>query len=93
MTKLDTFGTLPDGNPVDLITLGLQDGLQIRVITYGCIIVSLTAPDRHGRFANVVLGFDRLERYVAQSHYYGAVVGRYANRIANARFSILAAEF
>jgi aldose 1-epimerase len=88
MTKRDTFGTLPDGHPVDLITLGAQDGLQIRVITYGCIIVSLSAPDRHGRFGNVVLGFDRLERYVAQSQYYGAAVGRYANRIANARFSI-----
>jgi aldose 1-epimerase len=82
------FGTLPDGQSVDLITIANSTGVQLRVISYGCILVSLSTPDREGRSSNIVLGFDSLEAYVAEPHYYGAVVGRYANRIANARFSL-----
>jgi len=88
MGNRETFGILPDGQSVEVITLDNTGGMQLRVITYGCVIVGLRAPDRHGRVANVVLGYDTLERYVAESPYYGAVIGRYANRIAHARFSI-----
>lgn len=88
MLQRSTFGILPDGQAVDVIPLRNATGLEMRVITYGCIIVSLTTPDRDARAENIVLGFDRLGRYVAASSYAGAVVGRYANRIAHARFSL-----
>ena len=88
MAARETFGTLPNGDAVDLITLQNSDGTEVRAITYGCILVSIKTADRDRQFANVVLGFDTLARYVAGSPYYGAVVGRYANRIANARFTL-----
>ena len=88
MSSRETFGTLPDGRQIDVITLRNASGMEIRCLTYGCIIVSIKSPDRDGRLANVVLGFDTLARYVAGSPYYGAVVGRYANRIAHARFTL-----
>ena len=78
----------PDGTSVDVITLGGPGSIEAQVLTYGCIIASLTVPDASGVAANVVLGFDRLEPYVDSSPYFGAVVGRYANRIAHARFAI-----
>lgn len=83
-----TFGILPDGTAVDMISLGQSGGLAIDVLTYGAIIASLTVPDAHGSGANVVLGFDRLDSYLDKSPYFGAVVGRYANRISGARFEI-----
>jgi aldose 1-epimerase len=88
MAERGTYGRLPDGRQIDVLTLQNSAGMRIRAITYGCVIVSLETPDRQDRLTNIVLGFDRLERYIAESPYYGAVVGRYANRIANARFSI-----
>jgi len=81
------FGSMPDGRPVEMLTFS-AGGLELSAITYGGIIVSLTAPDTRGAPANVVLGFDRLEHYFDSSPYFGAVVGRYANRIEGARFSI-----
>ncbi len=83
-----TFGSLPDGTPIDLITMRGGEGLVLGVLTYGCIIVSLRVPDARGRAASVVLGYERLEPYLESSPYFGALVGRYANRIANASFSI-----
>ena len=88
MLRRRTFGILPDGTGVDVITLGFPGGLEMDVLTFGCIIAALRVPDGSGQAANVVLGFDRLEPYVSASPYFGAVVGRYANRIANARFTI-----
>lgn len=88
MVDRTTFGVLPDGTAVDRITLSDPGALEVKVLTYGCIIASLGVPDAHGRTANVVLGFERLEPYITDSPYFGAVVGRYANRIANARFTI-----
>ena len=87
MGRRRTFGILPDGTSVDVITLGAE-GLEMHVLTYGCIVAALAVPDASGHPANVVLGFDRLEPYVDASPYFGAVVGRVANRIANARFVI-----
>jgi aldose 1-epimerase len=88
MLRRRKFGDLPDGTSVDVITLGNPGGVEAQILTYGCVIASLTVPDARGVAANVVLGFDRLESYVDSSPYFGAVVGRYANRIAHARFAI-----
>ena len=87
MLERRTFGTLPEGTSVDVITLRAA-ALEMSVITYGCIIASLRVPDAAGNSASVVLGFDRLESYLGKSPYFGALVGRYANRIAGARFAI-----
>ena len=76
MLRRRKFGDLPDGTPVDVITLGGSGGVEAHVLTYGCVIPSLSVPDVHGVTTNVVLGFDRLEPYVDSSPYFGAVVGR-----------------
>jgi len=82
MVTRAAFGRLPDGRPVDVFTLTNGHGLEMRAISYGAIIVSLHAPDRSGRLEDVVLGHDDLAGYLGASPYFGAVVGRYANRIA-----------
>jgi aldose 1-epimerase len=63
-------------------------GLELRAVTYGGIIVSLCVPDRDGRVADVVLGYDSLEQYLSDPFYFGAIIGRFANRIAGARFTV-----
>src|SRR5918992_747551 len=88
MVKRTIFGVLPDGTAVDRLTLSTPGAIEVNVLTYGCIIASMNVPDSHGRAANVVLGFEQLEPYITDSPFFGAVVGRYANRIANARFTI-----
>src|SRR5215213_7696400 len=93
MLNRRTFGILPDDTRVDILTVGSPGGLQMNVLTYGCIIQSLVVPSDHGDAVNVVLGFDRLESYVNDSPYFGAVVGRYANRIGNAQFEIDGREY
>jgi aldose 1-epimerase len=80
-----TFGRLPDGRDVDVFTLTNAHGLEVRAISYGAIVVSLHAPDRSGHLDDVVLGHDDLDGYLGASPYFGAVVGRYANRIARGR--------
>ena len=82
------FGKLDDGTPVDLYTLRNRSGIEARIVTYGGIIVSLRTPDRNGQSDDVVLGFDDLASYVKDSPYFGAIVGRYANRIAKGRFTL-----
>ena len=84
----DAFGALPEGRAVETITLRNARGIEMRVATYGAIIVSLNVPDRDGRFADVVLGHDSLDGYVKASPYFGAIVGRVANRIARGRFTL-----
>jgi aldose 1-epimerase len=73
---------------VEIFTLTNAHGLEVRAATYGGIIVSLSVPDRHGRVADVVLGHDSLEEYISDSSYFGAIIGRFGNRIANARFTV-----
>ncbi|HVO34569.1 MAG TPA: aldose epimerase family protein [Gemmatimonadales bacterium] len=87
MTK-ERFGTLPDGRTVDAYTLTNARGLRVQAITYGGIITSIRVPDRNGHLGDVVLGYDSLAGYLKASPYFGAIVGRYANRIANARFTL-----
>lgn len=77
-----------DGQPVEKYTLTNRNGLSVSILTWGGIVQSLTVPDRDGHFDNVVLGFDNLDDYVEQSPYFGAIVGRYANRIAHGRFKL-----
>ncbi len=84
----ESFGQLPDGTPVDLFTLTNGRGMQARITNYGGIIVSLTAPDRDGKLGDVVLGYDTLAAYVKRNPMFGALVGRYAGRIANAQFTL-----
>jgi aldose 1-epimerase len=86
--KISSFGQLSDGTPVDLFTLENQHGLVAKVTNYGTIITELHVPDRSGKLADVVLGFDRLEGYLKGHPYFGATVGRVANRIAKGRFTL-----
>jgi aldose 1-epimerase len=86
------FGKMPDGTPVEIYTL--SDGAyEARITTYGGIVVSLKAPDRNGKVADVVLGFDDLDGYVANFNgssnaFFGAIIGRYGNRIARGSFTL-----
>lgn len=82
------FGALPSGDSVAIYTLTNSHGMTVRVMTYGGIIVSLSVPDRHGVSGDVVLGFDSLADYVKASPYFGALVGRYGNRIAKGHFTL-----
>jgi aldose 1-epimerase len=83
------FGTLPDGRPVEIYTLRNTKGAEARIMTYGGILVSLTAPDRQGIYGDVVLGYDTLAEYLTNPPTcFGALIGPYANRIGNARFTL-----
>lgn len=82
------FGQLPDGRPVTEYSLSSGSGIRVSVLDFGGIIRTLEVPDREGNLADVVLGFDSLEPYTARHPYFGAIVGRYAGRIANGRFTI-----
>jgi aldose 1-epimerase len=91
--KKEAFGTTPEGKPVDCYTLTNSHGLEVRVINYGGIIASLRVPDRSGKLADVVLGFDNLSGYLDNKPYFGAIIGRYANRIANGKFTLDGREY
>ena len=81
------FGHTSEGTAVDLYSLA--DGkVEVGIITYGGIIVSLRTPDRNGKVDDVVLGCDSVEKYVAQTAHFGGIVGRYANRIAHGTFQL-----
>ncbi|MFT5143906.1 MAG: aldose 1-epimerase [Thalassolituus oleivorans] len=82
------FGTLPDGRAVDLYTVTTPSGIVMKVTNYGGIITHLMVPDATGTIGDVVLGYDNLDAYLASTPYFGAIIGRYGNRIANGRFSI-----
>src|SRR5258708_11774971 len=81
------FGT-QDGRPITLYTLTNSHGLEVRTMNYGAIILSMRVPDRKGQLADIVLGHDTLEGYIPNPPYLGALVGRYANRIANGTFML-----
>jgi len=84
--KKEAFGRTADGQPVEMFTLTGPSGVEVRAITYGAIVTSIRVPDRRGTLADVALGFDTLAGYLTEHPFFGAVVGRYGNRIANARF-------
>ena len=83
-----SFGKTLDGAPVDLFTLRNANGVEARITNFGGILVSLTAPDRQGRMADIVLGHDSIDAYLVQGPYLGALIGRYGNRIAKAKFTL-----
>jgi aldose 1-epimerase len=87
------FGKTKDGVPVNLYTLTNAKGIKAAITNYGGIIVSLEMPDRTGKLADVVLGFDSLDGYLGEHPYFGALIGRYGNRIAKARFTLNGVEY
>jgi aldose 1-epimerase len=82
------WGALDSGEQIDLYTLRNSNGMEAAVTNWGGRLVTLKVPDRHGKFDDVVLGFDNLDAYVQKNPFFGALVGRYANRIANAQFAL-----
>ncbi|HZS49233.1 MAG TPA: aldose epimerase family protein, partial [Bryobacterales bacterium] len=86
--KRQEFGKMQNGAPVELFTLTNKSGMEAAVTNYGGILVSLKTPDRNGRLADVVLGFDSLDGYLQPEPYFGAIVGRYANRIGHGTFTL-----
>lgn len=82
------FGRTKDGRSIEEYTLRNAAGMEVKCITFGGVLTSIRAPDRRGRFANVALGFDNLAQYEAEHPYFGAITGRYANRIAGGKFSL-----
>jgi aldose 1-epimerase len=91
---MKSFGKLPDQSVVTLFTLGNQNGVTASVMNYGATLVTLEAPDRGGRPADITLGFDTLDGYIHRnSPYFGCIVGRCANRIAHGRFHLDGAEY
>ena len=82
------FGTTRDQIPIDIFTLTNASGVELRAMTYGGIITSLKVPDRSGHVADIVLGFDRIDGYLKDPQYFGGLIGRYGNRIANGQFTL-----
>ncbi len=82
------FGQLPDGTPVELYTLRNSHGMEAQIMTYGGIVTSLKVPDKRGKLDDVVLGYDTLDAYLKSTPYFGALIGRYGNRIAKGQFSL-----
>jgi aldose 1-epimerase len=91
--KKAAFGKMPDGQAIELYTLTNRSGMKVTITNYGGRVVSLLVPDRAGKVADVVLGFDDLSGYLDQNPYFGALVGRYANRIANGEFALDGVEY
>jgi aldose 1-epimerase len=83
-----TFGQMPDGREVKIFTLTNSHGYKARITDYGAKLVSLEVPDKDGQLANVILGYDSLSSYLTGDQYFGATVGRYANRIAKGKFTL-----
>lgn len=86
--SVQPYGKTTDGQEVDIYTLKNAKGMELQVITYGGIITSWTAPDKEDNYQNVVLGYDNLEQYEASNPYFGALIGRYGNRIAKGQFEL-----
>jgi aldose 1-epimerase len=82
------FGLTPEGDSVMLFSLKNEQDITVKITNYGGIITEIYTPDRNGKTSNIVLGFDNLKQYLAGHPYFGALVGRYGNRIANAQFSL-----
>ena len=87
------FAALPDGRQVELFTLTNATGIEVRVIEYGGIVLSLSTPDRDGDFGDIVLGYADLDGYLEETPYFGALIGRYGNRIGGARFTLDDVEY
>ena len=91
--KKESFGKLPDGTAVDLYTLTNANGIEAKITNYGGIVVSLKTPDRKGSLSDVVLGYETVDGYVRKNPFFGSLVGRYGNRIGQAKFSLNGVEY
>ncbi|HEY9730902.1 MAG TPA: aldose epimerase family protein [Drouetiella sp.] len=91
--KAENFGTLPDGRSAQLFTLKNKNGAKAKVTNYGATLTELWVPNKSGQFANIVIGFDNLQEYLDCKCYYGATVGRYANRIGGGKFTLDGKEY
>src|SRR6478609_569133 len=87
-SKAAAFGKTPEGQSVELYTLRNGKGMEAQIMTYGGIVTSLKVADKAGKFSDVVLGYDNLDGYIKSSPYFGALVGRYGNRIAKGKFTL-----
>lgn len=88
-----SYGTTEDGTAVDLFTLVNDNGIEMKVTNYGGIITELKVPDKNGEMGDVVLGYDNLDDYIESNPYFGALVGRYGNRIAKGKFTLDGQEY
>ncbi len=87
------FAKMPDGTSVEVFTLSNAHGIKLRAMTYGAIVLSLETPDKNGKSADIVLGYKTLAEYIKDTPYFGAIVGRYGNRIARGKFSVGGKEY
>ena len=87
------FGQTQDGTPVEIYTLQNINGCEARIMTYGGIVQSLKVPDKNGHFGDVVLGYDNLDGYLTNNPFFGALVGRYGNRISKGKFTLGGHEY
>jgi aldose 1-epimerase len=87
------FGVTPDGDSVTQYIFSNKHGLEVRIINYGGIVTNIMVPDKNGNVEDVVLGYDNLDDYIKATPYFGAIVGRYGNRIANGNFSLNGEEY
>ncbi len=89
----ESFGKTSDGQGVDIYTLTNRHGVEAKITNYGGIVTSLKVPDRNGKLDDVVLGFDNLDAYLKRNPYFGAIIGRYGNRIAKGHFTLNGVEY
>ena len=87
------FGKTPDGQDANIYTLTNSGGAEVKITNYGGIVTSLKVPDRNGKLDDIVLGFDNLDAYLKGHPYFGAIIGRYGNRIAKGRFTLHGVEY
>ena len=87
------FGKMPDGTGIQVYTLANGHGLEARIITYGGAVVSLKTPDKTGAMGDIVQGFDSMDGYLSPEPYFGALIGRYGNRIGHAKFTLDGKEY
>jgi len=87
------FGTTPDGHEITLFTLSKDHQFEVSIINFGGAITSIKVPDRYGKIADVVLGYDTLAEYVKNPRFFGGLIGRHANRIARGKFSLNGIEY
>ncbi len=84
----DIFGMLPNGDEVTIFTLKNNTGLEVQILNYGGIIHSIKTADKHGIYKEITIGYDRLDQYISCNQYFGALIGRYANRIKHGKFNV-----
>ncbi len=89
----ESFGKTADGQAVDIYTIENANGMKAKITNYGAIVTELWVPDKDGKIADVVLGYDSLDDYIEATPYFGAIVGRYGNRIAKGKFMLNGTEY